>query len=112
MARQRRADGAPLLPADLDASISGHGGQGPTRPDDMALWDPATSHQQRLPAPPGYPKPAPAPSWASTELPELTGNGKLLSFHRQADTPVAALPVAARAHTESTDLGGLQHRRP
>jgi hypothetical protein len=48
----------------------------------MALWDPATGHQQRLPAPPGYPKLAPAPSWAGTELPELTGNGKLLSFHR------------------------------
>ncbi len=48
----------------------------------MALWDPATGHQQRLPAPPGYPKLAAAPSWAGTELPELTGNGKLLSFHR------------------------------
>ena len=47
----------------------------------MALWDPATSHQQPLPAP-GYPKLAAAPSWAGTELPELTGNGKLLSFHR------------------------------
>jgi hypothetical protein len=53
----------------------------------------ATGHQQRLPAPPGYPKLAPAPSWAGTELPELTGNGKPLPFHRQADTPVAALPV-------------------
>jgi len=42
MARQRRADGAALLPAGLDASIGGHGGQGPIRPDDMALWDPAT----------------------------------------------------------------------
>jgi hypothetical protein len=66
----------------LDASIGGHGGQGPIRPDDMALWDLATGHQQPLPAPPGYPKPAAAPSWADTELPELTGNGKLLPFHR------------------------------
>ena len=48
----------------------------------MALWDPATGHQQRLPAPPGYPKLAAAPSWAGTELPELTGNGKPLPFHR------------------------------
>jgi hypothetical protein len=52
MAGQRRVDGAPLLPAGLDASISG---QGPIRPYDLALSDPATGHQQRLPAPPGYP---------------------------------------------------------
>jgi len=37
-----------LLPAGLDASIGGHGGQGPIRPDDMALWDPATG--QAIPA--------------------------------------------------------------
>lgn len=76
------------------------------------VWDPATSHQQRLPAPPGYPKLAPAPSWTGTELPELTGNGKPLPFHRQADTPVAALPVPARARTECAHLGCLQRRRP
>jgi hypothetical protein len=100
-----------MLPAGLDASIGGHGGQGPIRPDDMALWDPATGHQQRLPAPPGYPSPQ-RPSWAGTELPELTGNGKPLPFHRQADTPVAALTVPARARTECAHLGCLRRRRP
>jgi hypothetical protein len=47
MARQRRVEGAAPLPAGLDASIGGHGGQGPIRPDDMALWDPATGQATR-----------------------------------------------------------------
>lgn len=64
----------------------------------MALWHPATGHQQRLPAPPGYPS-SHGPIWAGTELLELTGNGKPLSFHRYADTPAAALPARARART-------------
>lgn len=74
--------GRAIFAVDLDASIGGHGGQGPIRPDDMALWDPATGHWQRLPAPPGYPKLAAAPIWAGKQLLELTGNGNLLSFHR------------------------------
>ncbi len=74
--------GRAIIAVDLDASIGGHGSQGPIRPDDMALRDPATGHWQRLPAPPGYPKLAATPIWAGNELLELTGNGKLLSFHR------------------------------
>jgi len=74
--------GRAIIAIDLDASIGGHDGQGPIRPDDMALWDPATGHWQRLPAPPGYPKLAAPPIWAGKQLLELTGNGNLLSFHR------------------------------
>jgi hypothetical protein len=37
MARQRQIEGAALLPAGLDASIGGHRGQGPIRPDDITL---------------------------------------------------------------------------
>lgn len=35
---------------DLDASIGGHGSQGPIRPDDMTLRDLATGRWLRLPA--------------------------------------------------------------
>lgn len=48
--------GRAIIAIDLDASIGGHGSQGPIRPDDMALWDPAADRWLRLPAPPGYPQ--------------------------------------------------------
>jgi hypothetical protein len=40
---------------DLDASIGGHGSQGPIRPDDMTLRDLATGRWLRLPARPDTP---------------------------------------------------------
>ncbi len=50
------------------------------REDDMALYDPATSSWQRLPAPPRYPELAVTPIWADRELFALTASGKLFAF--------------------------------
>lgn len=88
--------GRAIIAVDLDAGIGGHGGQGPIRPDDMALWDGSTGRWLRLLAPPGYPRlaatgrfipaseatPCAVPVWTGTELLALTDTGQLLGFHR------------------------------
>jgi hypothetical protein len=62
------------------ATISGPRGL-TMRPGAMALFDPATSRWQRLPAVPGYPYPAGgAPLWTGTQLLYLTLKGCLLTF--------------------------------
>lgn len=74
--------GRAIIAVDLDASIGGHGHQGPVRPDDMALRDLATSRWLHLPAPPRYPRLSAAPVWTGTQLLALTDTGQLLTFHR------------------------------
>jgi hypothetical protein len=91
---------------------------------------PTTWHcgiRHRPPAAPARPARLPqarsGPQLGRHELPELTGNGKPLPFHRQADTPVAAAtgraslgsflftaPVAS-SHTRALSLGGTSSTR-
>jgi hypothetical protein len=72
--------GNAIIAVNLGSSVSGPGIQ--IQPDDMALWDPASRHWTRLPAPPGRPAMSVTPLWTGTELLALTDNGQLLSLHR------------------------------
>lgn len=68
--------------AIIAVNLYSSGGRPPLRPDDMALYDPATGRWSGLPATPGYPNLAAAPLWAGTQLLALTDSGALWSFHR------------------------------
>ncbi len=70
--------GREIIAVNLDMT----GGRPPLRPDDMALYDPATGRWSRLPATPGYPSLVTAPVWAGTQLLALTDSGALWSFLR------------------------------
>jgi hypothetical protein len=70
--------GRAIIAVNLDFS----GGRPLLRPDDMALYDPATGRWSRLPAPPGYPNLAATPVWADTQLLEITDSGAFWTFHR------------------------------
>jgi hypothetical protein len=72
--------GRAIVAVDRYARIGAHDHQGPTRPDDMALWDRTTGRWLRLPAPPGHPGLAGAPVWAGTELLALTATGQVLAL--------------------------------
>ncbi len=69
---------------NVGGELSAHGPA--VRPDDMAMWDPASARWSRLPAPPGYPSLAATPIWAGSRiwaedrLLALASNGELLSF--------------------------------
>ena len=72
--------GRAIIAVNTDATIGGPG-QKAMRPGDIALFDPAASRWQRLPAAPGYPYPAGgAPLWTGTQLLYLALNGSLLTF--------------------------------
>ncbi len=71
--------GQGIIAIDLTATIFG---PGPThiRPDDMALYTPASRRWTRLPAAPHHPELAATPLWTGHELLTLTASGQLLSF--------------------------------
>lgn len=73
--------GRAIIAIDQDTDI-GNPGDCILQEDDMALYDLATRHWTRLPAPPGYPKLAAPPIWTGTQLLELSDTGQILSFHR------------------------------
>jgi hypothetical protein len=74
--------GRAIIAVNLDASITGPGGQRPIRPDDTALWDPATRQWRALPAPPGSPVLSAVPVWAGPQLLALAATGQLVALHR------------------------------
>jgi hypothetical protein len=63
---------------DLDATISAQGIN--LRPDDTALYNPATNRWYTLPHPADYPRIDTAGVWAGNELLVLTDPGKLLAL--------------------------------
>jgi len=71
--------GDAIIAVNLDSEVSGPGIS--IQLDDMALWDPASRHWTRLPAPPGRPAMSVTPLWTGTELLALADDGHLLSFH-------------------------------
>lgn len=70
--------GHEVVAIDLYDEISGY-----VRPDDLALYNPATGRWYPLPHPPGYPPLGTPPVWASHQLLVLTDHGALLAFRRQ-----------------------------
>ena len=73
--------GRTIIAINLDASITGPGSRR-IRPDDLALYDPASTRWRELPSPPRSPPLSTTPIWAGSELLALTDHGALLTFHR------------------------------
>lgn len=72
--------GAAIIALNIGAFIDG---PGPTiRPDDMALYNPATKRWSRLPTAPHRPGLSVDPVWTGSELLMLTDSGRLLAFRR------------------------------
>lgn len=72
--------GRAIIAVNLGASVDGPGVR--IRPDDMAMYIPATKHWFRLAAAPGRPAVSVTPVWTGTELLTLTDRGRLLAFRR------------------------------
>jgi hypothetical protein len=72
--------GRTIIALNIGASIDGPGIS--IRPDDMALYNPATKHWSHLTAAPGRPIIPVTPVWAGTDLLVLTDPGRLLAFRR------------------------------
>jgi hypothetical protein len=71
--------GSRIIAVNLDGETSGPSGP-QIRPDDLALYNPATSRWFKLPAPPHRPDLDTIPVWASSELLTLTTKGALLGL--------------------------------
>jgi len=72
--------GNAIIAVNIGASVGGPGVR--IRPDDMALYIPATKHWSRLAAMPRRPALSVTPVWTGTELLTLTDSGHLLAFRR------------------------------